>query len=346
MEKDIEDIKQIQVKSTFSKVSKNFYGIFKIISLDYYIKKCERNSKIKKTKIKIIEKPSVSNYLDQICKDKGINFYKENTKTNETESIMNPLYNIHKEEDIDIFSNKFSTPPYIKPNIIQVITNNEKQKKRTESILKKMKNKFHIPPIGKYNINYQFIRKHTPSYCFSHIIYNKKYQLSCHSFRDNNIKKKNLNTVNDNKKTHKRNYSENEKKLFINSNYNFWKQNYQTKPIKKNNQRHKSEIIINENNNDFFITIMNRKKKTNKHIICKSVSNDKNNKNINKNHNYYSPTDFFIKKIKLIDMKKKSMNKLFVNKYKHISYNNSSQSFSKKNTKTNTFISPFKTQNI
>ena len=53
MEKDIEDIKQIQVKSTFSKVSKNFYGIFKTISLDYYIKKCERNSKIKKTKKKL-----------------------------------------------------------------------------------------------------------------------------------------------------------------------------------------------------------------------------------------------------------------------------------------------------
>ena len=135
MKNDIEEIKKIQVKTTFSNISKHYYGIFKTISLDSYIKKVERKFKIKKNREKVIFKSSVSDYLDQICRKQGINGCKENAINNE--SFTNPFYDINKEE-IDIFSKKYSPPYLIKPNITSFLAFNEKQKKKKRNYFKRI----------------------------------------------------------------------------------------------------------------------------------------------------------------------------------------------------------------
>ena len=366
MKNDIKEIKKIQVKTTFSNISKHYYGIFKTISLDSYIKKVERKFKIKKNREKVIFKSSVSDYLDQICRKQGINCCKENVINNE--SFINPFYDFNKEE-IDIFSKKYSRPYLIKPNITSFMTFNEKQKKRRETILKKNKNKFQIPPIGKNNIYYKFINKHSPSFSFSNFEFHKNYHSSCDLITRNKINHKTI---------VKRNNSAEKEKLEDFKN-NKLKKNIQLKQINDKSKRHKSEIIINENDNvlmnvinvkkikkkkrssfyrsvSYDINNINKKNLSCKKIINKNNNTINNNNNINnKNNNNYnnnnnvnnSPTDFFIQKIKFIEKQnKKIMIKPFETKNIHISNNCSSQSISKKNTKANTFISHFNIQNI
>ncbi len=313
MKNDIEEIKKIQVKTTFSKISKHFFGIFKPISLDSYIKKVERKLKSKKNKEKVIFKSSVSDYLDQICRKQGINCCKENVINNK--SFINPFYDINKEEN-DIFSKKYSRPYLIKPNITRFITFNEKQKKRRETILKKNKNKFQVPPIGKNNIYYKFINKNSHSFSFSNFESHKNYHSSCDLITRNIINHKTI---------VKRNNSVGaEKEKLEDFKNNKLKKNIQLKQIDDKSKRHKNEIIINENDNVLMNIIngkkMKKKKRSSfyqsvsydinninkKNISCKKIIN-KNNNTINNNNNNNnvnnSPTDFFIQKIKLIEKK-------------------------------------------
>ena len=266
MRKKVEEIKTFQNKTTYSHYSKQIKGVFKTIGIESFIKKYEDLQKLK-NKQNEIKKISVSDYLEQLDKERQMNLLDNKKKFFKSRiSVINKYINIHKyDDDIDIFSKNYFPPKYIKPNIIRIKKINEKQKLKSKSLLEKKKFKCIIPPIGKYNINYKVIRKHIPSFSFN----NSK-----------NIKSSNSISGNE-KNKQKTIHSEKDETTIKNLKHFIWNKNVKFNYFKfkiKNLNRENSEKNININK--FFKTYMNKKwsrnlKKTN------SISNIHNLKNNN-----------------------------------------------------------------
>ena len=117
MRKKIEEIKTFQNKTTYSHYSKQIKGVFKTIGIESFIKKYEDLQKLK-NKNNQIKKISVSDFLDQLDKEKQMNLLKDNKRKffKSRISVKNKYIDIHKYDDeIDIFSKNYSPPKYIKP---------------------------------------------------------------------------------------------------------------------------------------------------------------------------------------------------------------------------------------
>jgi hypothetical protein len=305
MRKKIEEIKTFQNKTTYSHYSKQIKGVFKTIGIESFIKKYEDLQKLK-NKNNQIKKISVSDFLDQLDKEKQMNLLKDNKRKffKSRISVKNKYIDIHKYDDeIDIFSKNYSPPKYIKPNIIRIKKINEKQKLKSKSLLEKNKYKCIIPPIGKYNINYKVITKHIPSFSFN----NSKNIKSSNSISGN--EKNKFRII----------HSEKDEPSIKNLKHFIWNKN-----VKFNFNNLKIKNLIRENSakninlNKFFKTYMNRKwsrnlKKTNnsfnilkKNNSCEELNkinyiNDKKNNILKKKHfsfNVIKPGKMNIIKIK------------------------------------------------
>ena len=304
MKKEVEEIKDYQIKQTFSEAARHFHGIFKTIGVESFIKKYEEEGKTK-TKKNELKKLSVSEYLDQLCKEKNLNNYKKSIKLNNGNSIsaVNKFISNKNNNNIDIFSEDYIPPFYIKPNLIRVKEKNEKQKEKSNFLIEKMKKKLKLPPLGKYNIKENIIRKHIPAICFSNTNFRKNS--SSNSSCEKVIKEKINKYYNKHIKINSLNNEERNKPNNI-INY-FWKENIKFTPLKNQMKKNKSEMNINETNSiqkNLFSTHLKIKASRNKkkrNIILNSYSNNNDNKNIS--------FDVFIKKIRLIDKKKEKINK-------------------------------------
>ena len=294
MKKEIEEIKSFEAKVTYSNFSKNHHNIFKTTGVESLIKRYEEEEKIKKNR-RLIKKITVSEYLDQLCKEKGVSFYKQNTQnTKSVNSFVTKFIKNNHNHEIDIFSKQYSPQHYIKQNLIRVKEKNKQQKEKSKSLLQKIKENYQFPPLGKYIVNDKIIRKHTPAYSFSNTIYQKGRFKSISPIRnksnkDNTIFKR-INSSNCEKEREK---VKDIKDYIIKQNFNF--------KLKKNKIRKiQSQIDITNEENSLFTTLLNNRnknKKKKKSFIFNSITT-----NITKNNRLSS--DVFLRKIQLIDNKK------------------------------------------
>jgi len=338
MKKEIDEIKSFEAKETYSNFSKTHHNIFKTTGVESLIKKYEEEENIRKNR-KLIKKLTVSEYLDQLCKEKDISFYKRNIQnTKNVNSFITKFIKNYHNEEIDIFSKHYSPQHYIKQNLINVKEKNKQQKEKSKSLLQKIKKNYQFPPLGKYNINDNIIRKHTPAYSFSNTIYDKKKFKSISPKRNNSNKKKNIfkrvNLSNCEKESEKlKEIKDNIIKLKINF-----------KPIKNKIRKIQSEIDINKEENTIFKTIIKIRNARNKKLK-KSLNFNTITTNINKNNKISS--DVFLKKIHLIDKKKINIKPYKIKKitfHSNILSGCQTASNSIKNSKGSFCLSPFSFQ--
>ena len=277
MRKKVEEIKTFQNKTTYSHYSKQIKGVFKTIGIESFIKKYEDLQKLNNKKNQI-KKISVSDYLEQLDKERQMNLLDNKKKFFKSRiSVINKYINIHKyDDDIDIFSKNYFPPKYIKPNIIRIKKINEKQKLKSKSLLEKKKFKCIIPPIGKYNINYKVIRKHIPSFSFNNSSNSKNLKSNSNSISGNEINK--LKTINSDKDD---NGIKNIKHFIWNKNVKFNFMNFKLKNLNRENSE--KNISINK----FFKTYMNKKwsrnlKKIKTISILHNLKNNNSSEDINK----------------------------------------------------------------
>ncbi len=337
MKKEIEEIKSFEAKVTYSNFSKNHHHIFKTTGVESLIKKYEEEENIKKNR-RLIKKITVSEYLDQLCKEKGISFYKQNMQnTKSVNSFVTKFIKNHHSDEIDIFSKNYSPEHYIKQNLIRVKEKNKQQKEKSKSLLQKIKESNQFPPLGKYIINDNLIRKHTPAYSFSNQIYQKRKFKSISPIRNKSNK--------DNiifRRIHSSNCEKVREKLIDIKDYKI-KQKFNFKLKRNKIRKIQSQIDINKEENSIFTTLLkirneNKKKKKSFNFNTTTTNNNKNNK---------LSSDVFLRKIQLLDKKKINIQPYKIKKMtfrSNILSGCRTASNSNKNSKGSFCLSPFSFQ--